>query len=293
MKRMLACALWLAAIPVFAQAQGGNFDFTSLDVSGNIDFNFNTGHLNKITNGAKVTLYDADGAGMKIQAATILFEWPAESPDPTSIILDGNVAIEQDVGTIRAGKAVWRVADNTIVFTGSPFIQSARVKTMTADRIEIDLGTGETSIQNGDAKGMVMAGGEETQSGGAALKMADVTDWSSLIVGLQAAKKSDTPSPGRQILQFISPQIGDNVGNLNPKDELSDTNKSYFLKELNRVLREPALYTAEAWDGIALDDETKALAQKGPATLSPTDIVRLNRHLVEAAFPGAIAKSAG
>src|SRR5262249_17129093 len=58
----------------------------------------------------------------------------------------------------------------------------------------------------------------------------------------------------------------------------------------NRVLQERDLADAEAIQGLALPAEAQELLQRPRAELSEPEVERLNRLLLEAAFPQAIRK---
>ena len=53
----------------------------------------------------------------------------------------------------------------------------------------------------------------------------------------------------------------------------------------NRLLPRRDLYEPEAWDGVELGDEASMLLDRGIGGLGQSDIARLNRLLIEAAFP--------
>jgi len=65
---------------------------------------------------------------------------------------------------------------------------------------------------------------------------------------------------------------------------------SVLAKEMDRLLAGPLLYTSERFAKVSLSKETRrwlALAQMDP------DRIRLNRQLLEEAYPGQVAKSSG
>lgn len=60
-------------------------------------------------------------------------------------------------------------------------------------------------------------------------------------------------------------------------------------EELNKVLEDPAFYDESAFSGIELNAEAKALAMAHQPDSPADDVARLNRLLLEAAFPEEIA----
>lgn len=291
MKRFLCFAIAAAAIsPICA----GQFDFDSMDVKGDVDFNINTGRVNKVTQGASITLYDGSGAGMKIVAQSIVFDWPSDGEQPNSITLEGNVKIDQQQGTISAQKAVWTVSNDTIVFTGDPVFEGDAMRRGAGERIEINMRTGEARIIKSDLQGLQLGGGEKgaaPRSPGS-LRSEDVTSWPNLLTALKAAAANAAPSPGGRILTFVDGRVKSALPGIDPAKEVPESNKGFILGELNGALRQSSLYTAEAWAGVAIEGEAQTLLQRGPDSLSPDEVVLLNRRLVEAAFPDAIAKAA-
>lgn len=291
MKRFLCFALVAAAIsPICA----GQFDFDSMDIRGDVDFNINTGRVNNISQGASVTLYDGSGSGMKIVAQSITFDWPSEGEQPNSITLEGNVKIDQPQGTISAQKAVWTVSNDTIVFTGNPVFEGESMKRGAGERIEINLRTGQARITKSDLQGLQLGGGEE---GGAPrspgnLRPEDITSWPNLLTALKAAGANSAPSPGGRILTLVDGRVKSALPGIDPAVEVPESSKDFILGQLNGALRQSSLYSAEAWAGVAIEGEAQTLLQRGPDSLSPDEVVLLNRRLVEAAFPDAIAKAA-
>jgi uncharacterized repeat protein (TIGR04138 family) len=63
-----------------------------------------------------------------------------------------------------------------------------------------------------------------------------------------------------------------------------------LVKELNEIVRGPSLYDQSRFAGIALSEHTRLLLDRA---LRPEQIARLNRFLLEDAYPNQIAKSGG
>ena len=69
--------------------------------------------------------------------------------------------------------------------------------------------------------------------------------------------------------------------------------ESEAVRSLNRILADEALYVEQAWQGRELGDEAKKLlAQLAEGKLGRAKILRVNRLLLEAAYPDAIMMSA-
>ena len=69
-----------------------------------------------------------------------------------------------------------------------------------------------------------------------------------------------------------------------PVDLASD-----LLDALNKLLPDRNFYDPPAWRGIDLNDETKALAERGVDSLTDDEVKRRNRLLLEMAYPTEIA----
>jgi hypothetical protein len=63
---------------------------------------------------------------------------------------------------------------------------------------------------------------------------------------------------------------------------------SALVKQINQILAGPSIYTADRFRGISLRPETEVLLQQNPRR---AQLVRLNKMLLEDAFPAEIAKS--
>ena len=58
---------------------------------------------------------------------------------------------------------------------------------------------------------------------------------------------------------------------------------------MNKLLPDRTFYDPSAWRGIDLNDETKALAERGVDSLTDDEVKRRNRLLLEVAYPAEIA----
>lgn len=76
-----------------------------------------------------------------------------------------------------------------------------------------------------------------------------------------------------------------------PDASLTSEDKARVAAALGEVLAPRDLYRPEDFDGIRLGAEAKHLLQGERASLSDRQVRRLNRVLLEAAFPIAVAKS--
>jgi hypothetical protein len=68
------------------------------------------------------------------------------------------------------------------------------------------------------------------------------------------------------------------------------TTRTNLLSALNRIMRGPCLYDAALFKGVTLRDTTVSLRDQKPEDL---EVVKLNRALLEDAYPGQLIPSAG
>jgi hypothetical protein len=123
------------------------------------------------------------------------------------------------------------------------------------------------------------------------LSVDDIPKWSDFISTLFEQKEKDPPSPGttvwgelRKVGLLSEIESASGINNLT-KDDWSD-----IVEGLNTLLDDRDFHLGQGFQNTELPEEAEELKKSGD--LSVTDNVRkLNRLLIEAAFPGKIAKS--
>ncbi|MBI2434711.1 MAG: hypothetical protein HYV26_17785 [Candidatus Hydrogenedentes bacterium] len=242
------------------------------------------GTLDELTGGVRIVL-KSDKPEVKplpIAAATMKFNWPKGASTPVSIVMDGKVEIEHPQATVHSQHAEWNFEKGTVVFTGSPVMSSTVFKEMRAKSVTIDFEAGTLEAEQGSVSEVQlnqagMGGGSNPNL----LAASDVSDWTGLITALKEQGKAQTPSPGRQILAQLDRQAQSVLINTPAADLAKDP--SLLVKQFNAVLRKPGLYNAEAWQGTTLGEEAQGLLKQ--EKLSVDDQIRLNRLLLQAAYP--------
>ena len=132
-----------------------------------------------------------------------------------------------------------------------------------------------------------------TERTGIALTPNDITDAKGLVEKIKSQQTKPEPSPGKQVWSVLSDDY---------KTQLTSDDKTtrgrwsgmVYLQltgELNEVLSSRKLYDQAAWSGIELSDEARELLARGIDRLDEDDVPRLNRLLLEAAYPDQIAAS--
>ncbi len=119
----------------------------------------------------------------------------------------------------------------------------------------------------------------------------DVTNWRTLEWSLiSAGRAGEATAAGRIWERFPEEQRGVLL-EAERRGRVAQRDKEAVLKGLRAVLTQPDLYVAELWPEAALNQELTRLLQHGVENLGEREVVRLNRLLLEAALPNAIAPS--
>jgi hypothetical protein len=133
-----------------------------------------------------------------------------------------------------------------------------------------------------------------TEQSGAALASNDLTDPKGLVEKIKQQESKPSPSPGKQVWSLLSAGY---QAQLRPDDEAPTHSRwsgMVYLQlagELNAVLKSRQLYDPAAWAGIELPGEAQQLLAQGVDLLDEDDVPRLNRLLLQAAYPDKIAPS--
>lgn len=118
----------------------------------------------------------------------------------------------------------------------------------------------------------------------AMLSVADIKDFDALASELAAATPN---SPAGRVM--ASSALNDNELALLKKPASSDAAKSEVVAVLNEVLLDQELYAEQAFLGVALSDVSKSKIGANQLRMKPVDRRRMNRALLEDAFPDLIA----
>ena len=123
-----------------------------------------------------------------------------------------------------------------------------------------------------------------SESGMARFKLANApdSDWQPVIQAMMEAAKTDPASPQARLWAMLSPETKSAVLS-NPR-YIKYTAQYAVITDINNLLRRRNLYDPAAWSGIQLPDEARTLLQRG-ASLSATELSRLNALLIGSAFP--------
>ncbi|MCC6143983.1 MAG: hypothetical protein IT368_09270 [Candidatus Hydrogenedentes bacterium] len=294
MKRLAAIATLALAAAVHAQnpQDFGGYTSMRIDFVGFMQGDYQTGALEKFTDGVKITLLsdDPNQKPVPISANTMTFQYAEGQSMPTVITMEGQVQIDHPQASIRAGRAEWNFESGDLVFTGSPVMKSDRFKEMRGEKMRMNFKTGAFEVSQAKIDEIPLEQSGTGSSGAPSnpnlLSESDVTDWPGLIQALKNESASSAPSPGRLLVSLLPGTLREAVQGMSVETLVGQKGK--VLGELNKILQTQNLYDPTAFGGVTLDDEAKALAAKSDR--SDEERIRLNRLLLQAAYPAMIAK---
>ena len=123
----------------------------------------------------------------------------------------------------------------------------------------------------------------------AELRVGEVADWPGFCSKLKRASEA-LPSLGKRIWGVLPKQQQEAVDQASRGVELEIDRKYMLVKALNAILRRRDFCQDEDLARLALPDEAKELLARDRRTLAAGDVLRLNRLVLEAAYPLEIAK---
>jgi lipopolysaccharide export system protein LptA len=282
---LMGLAAWTAhGQQQLRQIAADRMDFSALDTDVIMGESF------KLTGEAVVRLYsdDASAGSMRIHAHTINATLAADADfQPEFVTMDRDVVVEHPDVTVTASHGEWSFTSGEVRFTGSPVMTFTNGMIVKGEVISLDLQKGSFNIKKSIGTGLPTGSATRNPF---RLTQEAITDWPAFIAALQAQSKGDAPSPGKQIVVHIAnEQVRRGLANLPADREPMGDLKKTIIKQLNGVLEADTLYSKDAWAGITLDASTTALLGKG--ALSADEVLELNRRLLSAAYPRAIAKA--
>ncbi len=289
-----------SASTVAAQgAPGGLGDFQKLNSSGGVlEFNIETGRVDRISgNPAEVELIPPDPSkpALVVRASEMRFRYENEDSEPEGLVLTGNVRVRHPQGDITADSGDWNGQTGELNFKGNPVVMKRQTGgDLTAPEITFNTVSGKLTAKGGfKLVNMPLSGTpaapEAKVESPYLFVPADIKDWPGFLTRLNEQGASADPSPGRQILAQLRPEVRKQLGNITTRQTPNAATQEVIVKELNGVLDEVDLYDADAWKGVALDADGQALLEKG-AKMNKGELIRFNRRLIEAAYPDYIVR---
>jgi len=287
---VLLLALGFAWIAAAQDLKGGGYTKMKIEKVGSCKGSFGGAfRIHSMTGGVSIVLKSDDPAqkDLPIRAQSMTFDWPEGADQPKRLVLEGNVQIEHPQASVAAERAEWDFESGKLVFTGNPKMDSERAKGLRASRITLNFKTNQLEAEDMsiDEAPMNSAGGLGSSADPNLLTEADIKDWPGFIEAIKADQKKEGACPGKQLAAKLGAEAQAALKNM--ATDMLAQNKGGLLKKINKVLEQPGLYGKEAWSGVTLDDETKALLDKKERT--PAEQIRQNRLLLQAAFPAFVA----
>ncbi|MBI3864654.1 MAG: ABC transporter permease [Planctomycetia bacterium] len=124
------------------------------------------------------------------------------------------------------------------------------------------------------------------------LRRVSVRDWPILMAKIEDQAQRDGPSPARQVRERLRPEFLQKLAaaaEQSPGEYTSEIVEQ-VVGEINRVIDGPSLYSAAAWENVSLGKEARELIDSGAADRGGAETSRLNRLLIEAAWPSEFQK---
>lgn len=131
------------------------------------------------------------------------------------------------------------------------------------------------------------------------LSRTSVRNWATLVAKIDKERRTDGPSPGRQIWNRLSAELkglieasqresaGEVAGEVPPPLMMG------LVEELNDMLYDRTLYDAQAWQATEPNEEAAELLRRGVSNLGGDELSRLNRLLLRSAYPAEISREEG
>jgi hypothetical protein len=139
------------------------------------------------------------------------------------------------------------------------------------------------------------------------LGIGDVTNWGSFCEKLSDQRVAETPCPGRRIRELLPPHALEAVGEVARETDINErltareeairekkrreSRRAGIVRALSEIMTRRDLYREEDFGDIRLPAEAKGILKAGIEAISQARVQRLNRLLLEASYPGEIARA--
>ena len=287
--KYIPAAALLLAVAAAAQMDGSLGGYSAMEIeAGRMKGNFATGVIDEMTDGVSIRLLsDTPGlAPLPIKAGTMKFTWVEGRTTPSTILMEKNVKVAHPDAEVSAGRAEWNFDSGELVFSENPVVNSERLKGLRGERMILNLKTNTFEVTRVRADEVPLQGMEAAAPRSPdEIRAADIKNWERLVDTIKSEAVGEQPSPGKQILNQLTPQNQQLLLQLGTA-QLVDR-KEDILRLMNNALANPGFYDARAWANVTLPEEAANLLAAGP--LDRAGQARLNRLLIEAAYPFAFS----
>ncbi|MFB3881498.1 MAG: glycoside hydrolase [Armatimonadota bacterium] len=127
--------------------------------------------------------------------------------------------------------------------------------------------------------------------GDALISRYDVVNWKRFLPNLLSASRAPDPSPTRRVWDLMAEESHAQVTEAAAMEFPYRAIKDDVMNALCEVAARPDFYQEEAWRGVRLPEEARALIAQGVSKLAEAKLLRLNSLLLESAFPGEFLPS--
>ncbi len=123
------------------------------------------------------------------------------------------------------------------------------------------------------------------------LEERDIVDWSGFASSLTPPHRGALSEGKARLWSLLPENLQTQLDEAVATGEVDAATRAAIVDGLNRTIRSTGLYDADTWRGASLNGEGKVLLRNGAASLNDLDTARLNRLLLESAFPDHIVRS--
>ncbi|MBI4557475.1 MAG: phospho-N-acetylmuramoyl-pentapeptide-transferase [Candidatus Hydrogenedentes bacterium] len=120
----------------------------------------------------------------------------------------------------------------------------------------------------------------------------DVVNWSAFTDSLKRAASSETSEPDQIFWKALPGNVQEQVLVASTGNDLDVAVRAELIESINEVLKLRDIFGEKVWREANLNGEAHSLLANGVSGLKAREIVRLNRLVLETAFPDAIVRSA-
>ncbi len=209
--------------------------------------------------------------------------------DTAQAVLDGHVDVAHPDGHIRADKGVLNTTTGDLEFSGNLKADTPQAQGVSASRLVYNQKTKAFTLYESQTQTVQLERKKPLDS--PELRTADVRDWPGWLAKMRGQAAQDAPSPGKRLMSLLPPDFAAALGRLSAGKTPNGSVQGEITKAVNAILAQRDFYDAPSWQGMGLEPEAQELLAKDRASLSSKDILRLNRLLLEAAYPAELTRA--
>ncbi len=127
--------------------------------------------------------------------------------------------------------------------------------------------------------------------GSPTLQVNDVLDWPALAAKLRREAEADRGALGQRVWEALRPEDRQRLDRAASAGQVSPDDERALLRALNRALAGPDLLRREHFEHLKLRVEAQPLVERFDGGLGPAEAHRLNRFVLETAYPQEVARA--